>query len=175
MVRSPTFYVSIYCKIFSDSFSLDMVDRITTGEEVFAFLVRDSGNAFNSAGVHIPGDHNLWYLGCCEKRGHLIFNDHSIVWGYGESSFDHGEKFVRLIFEDGLFNSKQFRILMEIIEEGRKIDCIYDIPRYLINKRRGRTWNKTPEAATFRNRIKELSQHVIMAFEDAEYILHPVA
>jgi hypothetical protein len=128
MVRSRTCFVSIYAKIFTDSFSTDMVDRIATGEEVFAFLVRDSGNAFNSAGVRIPGDPQIWYLGCCEKQGHLVYNDHSIVWGMGESSFDHVEEFVRLLFEDGHFNSKQFRILMEILEEGRKIDCLYDIP-----------------------------------------------
>jgi hypothetical protein len=177
--RSPsmakTFYASIYCKIYTDTFSTDMVDRITTGDEVFAFLVRDSGNAFNPSGVRIPGDHNLWYLGCNEKRGHLVYNNHYISWGYGESSFDHVEEFVRLLFEEGHFNSKQFHIIMEILEEGRKIDCIYDIPRYLITKRRGRPWTKTPESENFRQRMKELSRHVIMAFEDSGYTLQPVA
>jgi len=174
-MAKKTFYVSIYCDVFDDSFGREMVDRIVNGEEVFAFLVRDSSNAVNQHGVHIAGGYNIWYLGCCEKSGHLVFYDHTISWGIGESSFDKVEEFVRLIYLNGHCNDRQFKILMDIIKEGRKVDCIYDIPRYLVNRRRGHTWTKTPEAVTFRNQMKELSKHVIMAFENSSYQLHPAA
>ena len=165
------FYVNIHCTMFSDTFSTEMFDRFTTGDEVFAFLVKDSGNAFNSAGVRIPGDHNLWYLGCTDKKGHLVYKKESIAWGYGESSFDHVEEFVRLIRRDRNFSENQFHILMELIEEGRGFDCLYDIPRYLITRRRKHPWTKTPESETFRNRMKELSRQVKLSSKSARYPL----
>jgi hypothetical protein len=112
--------------------------------------------------VRIPGDHNLWYLGCGDKSGHLIYNTHVSSWGMGESSFRNVEEYVRRLYLDGHFAGKQYRILMDIIDEGCKIDCLYDIPQYLINRKRGNRWTKTPEAKTFRNRMQELSCHVIM-------------
>ncbi len=175
MVRSPTFFVSVYCKIFCDSFSRDMVDRITTGREVYEFLVRDSGNAFSPSGVQIPGDKNIWYLGCNEKAGHLVYNDLPIVWGYGKSSFDLVEEFIRTIHQDGHFTHEQFKHLMSLTIEGRQIDCMYDIPAYLINKRRGRPWKKSQDAIRFREKANEFSKRVITIFENAGYRIQPVA
>ena len=172
---AKTFFASMFCTIYTDTFSRDMVSRVVTGDEVFEFLVRDCGNSFNSAGIRIPGDYNIWYLGCGDKSGHLTYNRHKITWCMGESSFKNVENFVRRIYLDGHFTTKQFQILMDIIEEGRNIDCLYDIPQYLINRRRGRRWTKTPEAETFRNRMRELSKNVILAFENTAYHLKPAA
>ena len=36
-------FVSIYCKIYTDCFSLDMFNRMATGQEIYEFLMRDAG------------------------------------------------------------------------------------------------------------------------------------
>ena len=36
-------FVSIYCKIYTDCFSLNMFNRMATGQEIYDFLMRDAG------------------------------------------------------------------------------------------------------------------------------------
>jgi hypothetical protein len=68
-------FVSIYCKIYTDNFSEEMVNRLATGTEIYEFLMKDAGQCFDESGNLIPGDCNLWYLGCNEKFGHLQLDD----------------------------------------------------------------------------------------------------
>jgi len=136
-------FVSIYCKIFTDSFSEEMVNRRATGTEIYDFLMKDAGMAFDEEGHLIQGDCNLWYLGCNEKFGCLRVNDKILDWDFGESSFDRVESFVSLIYLERVFTDEQYRILLEKIKEGRLIDNMYDIPKYLIAKREGTPWVKT--------------------------------
>ena len=75
-------------------------------------------------------------------------------WDFGESSFDRVESFISLIYLEGVFTDEQYRILMEKIKEGRQVDNMYDIPKYLIAKREGKPWIKTEEALRFRDEMK---------------------
>jgi hypothetical protein len=147
-------FVSIYCKVFTDSFSNDMVSRFATGDEIYCFLMKDAGQSYDESGDLIPGDINLWYLGCNEKFGCLIYKDFVFSWDFGESSFDRVEAFCYLIYSDGIFTKNQFETLMEKIQEGRLIDNMYDIPAYLKAKREGKSWVKTREAYEFRQEMK---------------------
>ena len=54
-------FVSIYCKIFTDSFSDEMVNEEATGNEIYEFLMRDARQCVDDNGQIIPGDCNLWY------------------------------------------------------------------------------------------------------------------
>jgi hypothetical protein len=147
-------FVSIYCKIFTDSFSDDMVSRMATGDEIYSFLMKDAGQSFDERDRLIPGDCNLWYLGCNEKFGCLRVNDKILEWGFGESSFDRVESFISLIYLEGVFTDEQYRVLLDKVKEGRQIDNMYDISKYLIAKREGKQWVKTDEASRFRDDMK---------------------
>jgi len=147
-------FVSIYCKVFTDSFSNEMVGKLATGTEIFNFLMKDAGQSFDENGELIPGDINLWYLGCNEKFGCLIYKDFVFSWDFGESSFDRVEAFCYLIYSDGMFTREQFETLMEKIQDGRLFDNMYDIPAYLKAKREGKPWVKTKEAYEFRQKMK---------------------
>ena len=35
-------YVSIYCKIYTENFSQEMIDRYATGKEIYNFLLKDA-------------------------------------------------------------------------------------------------------------------------------------
>ena len=157
--------VSLYCKIYTDTFSEDMQNRTATGEEIFNFLIEDSGHAFTSAGVKISGDCNLWYLGCNEKFGCIEYEDNIIEWGFGESSFDNIEIFVKYLYDEGMLTDERFKILSDKIEEGRKIDNMYDISEYLLCKQCGKEWVKTKESETFRDDFKNMLENVKESFE----------
>ena len=77
-------------------------------------------------------------------------------WDFGESSFDRVEYFISLIYLEGVFTEEQYRILLEKIKEGRQVDNMYDLPKYLIAKREGKPWVKTEEASRFREEMKSL-------------------
>ncbi len=154
VVKKGRVFISIYCKIFTDSFSNEMVSMMATGDEIYSFLMKDAGQSYDENGELIPGDLNLWYLGCNEKFGCLIYKDAVFSWDFGESSFDRVESFLYLIYSDGIFTRGQFRTLKDKIQEGRLFDNMYDIPAYLKAKREGKPWIKTKEAYEFRQKMK---------------------
>jgi len=148
--------VSIYCKIYTDTFSNEMINRKATGNEIFDFLMKDAEHCFDDTDQIIPGDCNIWYLGCNEKFGFLKYGDKEFQWSFGESSFDRVEKFITLIYNDGLFTEQQYQILMEKIQEGRGIDNMYLIKEYLICKNDDRKWIRSGEPTEFRSEIKSI-------------------
>ncbi len=166
-------YVSIYCKIQSEAFSQDMVNRMATGQEIHDFLMKDAGLCRDDDDQIIPGDCNLWYLGCNEQFGCLKYQDKVLSWNFGESSFARVTTFIGLIFQDGVFTNKQFRNLFDKILEGRQIDCMHDIKDYLVAKREGRPWTKTKRAKAFRTDIKGFVARVERHFQHEEYLLSP--
>ena len=133
--------VSISCKIYTNNFSEEMVDKTATGQEIYDFLMKDSGNCFDERDQLIPGDCNLWYLGCNEKFGELRYNNKVWRWGFGESSFYNVEMFVTWGYMDGMFTPKQYQTLIEKIEEGKRIGDMYRIRDYLLCKRKGQPWS----------------------------------
>jgi hypothetical protein len=148
-------FTSIYCKIYTDNFSNEMVDRMATGAEIYDFLLKDAGQCFDTDDEQIPGDLNIWYLGCCEKFGHLQLDDRKWRWSFGESSFDTVQEFAAALLFDSLICPVQYQRLVSKIEEGRLIDNIYRIRDYLICKREGIAWEKDPDASKFREAIKQ--------------------
>jgi hypothetical protein len=159
-------FVSIYCKIFTDCFSLDMFNRMATGQEIYEFLMRDAGMCRDDDDQAVPGDCNLWYLGCNEKFGCLKYRDKALSWDFGESSFARVTTFIGMLYRDGVFTCEQFKNLFEKILEGRQIDCMYDIRDYLLAKREGRPWTKTKKAKEFRTDIKGFVARVERHFQD---------
>ena len=163
-------FVSIYCTIFNDSFSDEMLNRMATGKEIYDFLMKDAGLSTAEYGELIPGDYNLWYLGCNERLGCLRYKDHIFSWEFGDSSFDRVESFVFLLYFDKVLIKEQFETLMAKIQEGRTIDNMYDIPNYLKAKRDGKSWTKTKEALEFRLRIKRFAARVHQHLQNEDFI-----
>jgi len=130
--------VSIYCKIYTENFSDEMIDRYATGKEIYNFLLRDA-----KCCLPLKGDCNLWYLGSNEKFGNIIYNDRVWHWGWGESSFDTVQEFIEAIYKDGLFTKGQYLKLLAKIEEGRTIGDMYQITDYLSGKNKPSTTTNT--------------------------------
>ena len=165
-------YVSIYCKLPNDCFSMEMFNRIATGQQIYDFLMRDAGLCRDEDDQPIPGDCNLWYLGCNEKLGCLIYRDKALLWDFGESSFARVIIFVGMIYKDGVFTNEQFKNLFEKVLEGRQIDCMYDIKDYLIAKKEGKPWVKTMRAKEFRTDIKGFVARVGEHLEKERFLLY---
>lgn len=124
-------YVSLYAKIYTENFPDEMIGVEATGEEIYRFLLRDA-----KCCLPLRGDINLWYLGCNEKFGSIVYRNRFWKWSFGEASFDYVEQFVNAVYQDGLFTERQYRRLMKKIEEGREIGDMYKIADYLANKRK---------------------------------------
>jgi hypothetical protein len=165
-------FVSIYCKIYTDNFSEEMVDRMATGNEIYEFLMQDAGQCFDDSGNLLPGDCNIWYLGCNEKVGHLQLDDKVWNWSFGESSFDTVEAFVSTLYQKKLISGFQFHTLMGKIDEGRRIDNMYLILDYLICKRDKIPWVKKPNAGYFRDDIKEMVDRTVKSLRPNCYRVH---
>jgi len=135
-------FVSIYCMVYQDEFSKEMVNRMATGQEIYEFLIKDAGLCKDENNEVIPGDCNLWYLGCNDKYGILQYKNIIKQWDLGESSFDRVEAFISLLYLDKVFTDEQYRNLISRCYEGRKIDNMYLIRDYLIAKRKGEVWVK---------------------------------
>jgi hypothetical protein len=172
MEEAKRVFVSIYCKIYNDRFSLDMFNRMSTGKEIYDFLMRDAGLCEDEDERKFSGDCNLWYLGCNEKLGCLKYQDKILSWDFGESSFSRLTAFIGMIYRDGVFTTRQFGNLLEKILEGRQIDCMYDIKDYLITKRQGRPWVKTERAKIFRTNIKGFVARVQRHLQDEDFLLY---
>ncbi len=169
MNKDKKVFVSIYCKIFTDSFSTEMVNEDATGPEIYEFLMRDAQQCFDENEQIIPGDCHLWYLGCNEKFGHLALEYDLWSWNIGESSFDKVQAFVSMLYEKEVVSKQQYRALMDKIDEGRLIDNMYDIKDYLICKRGGGSWVKRPGAENFRSDMKQRVFEVERSFRDKGY------
>ena len=169
MNTPKTILVSVYAKIYTDTFSNEMINRYTTGNDLYAFLMRDSGHCFDDEDNRIPGDLNLWYLGCNEKFGHLQYQDKVLSWSFGESSFDTVELFVSMIHRDGFFTEQQFQILMAKIEEGRQFDCMYSIKDYLTSKRNKQPWQRTKQSCQFRSNMKQFKTKALRTLQNEGY------
>jgi len=131
-------YVSIYCKIYTNNFSDEMIDRYATGKEIYNFLLKDA-----KCCLPIKGDCNLWYLGSNEKFGDIIYNEKVWHWSWGEASFDTVQEFIDTIYKDGLFTKGQYLKLLAKIEEGRTIGDMYQITDYLSGKNKPSTTTNT--------------------------------
>ena len=162
-------FVSIYCKIYNDTFSDEMVDRLATGQQIYDFLMEDANHCFTEDGQIIPGDINLWYLGSNEKFGFLVLEDLIATWDAGESSFSFIMAFVIQLFHLRLITYRQYEILVDKIAEGRLFDNMYDIDEYLICKRDCKPWTKTEDASTFRDDMKRMIGDVKKSFRDDGY------
>jgi len=162
-------FVSIYCKIYANSFSEEFINVYATGTEIYEFLMKSAGVCFDPDGFPLPGDCNLWYLGCCEKFGHMVLGDDVWQWKYGESSFDIVDEFVRKLHEKGLTTPEQHQALMAKIEEGRQFDNMYLIWEYLDAKSRGVPWVKEPDPRSCRGQIKVMVADVKKSLEQKGY------
>ena len=162
-------FVSIYCKIYTDNFSDEMVNRMASGDEIYEFLMKDAGQCFDQSGNLIPGDCNLYYLGCCQKFGCIQLDDKVWSWSFGESSFNTVEAFISTLYQKKLISGVQFHTLMSKIDEGRQIDNMYYIGDYLICKQDGKPWAKKRDVPDFRKTIKKMVSDVKTSFQKQGY------
>jgi hypothetical protein len=167
-------FVGIYCKIYTDNFSDEMINVFATGQQIYDFLIKDAGQCFCDNGKPIPGDCNLWYLGCNEKFGQLVLDDNYWYWSFGESSFDTVEAFVSELYERQLISKKQFQTLINKICEGRRIDNMYDIRNYLVFKRLKIPWVKRSDCSNFRDDIKKIVGEVESLFRYRGYQFYKI-
>ena len=170
MFNEKRVFVSIYCKILNDSFSDEMLNRVASGKEIYDFLKKDGGLCTDENGKLIPGDCNLWYFGCNEKFGCLRYKDHILSWDFGDSSFDRVESFIFLLYFEKVLTEEHYEKLMDKIQEGRAIDNMYDIPKYLKSKREGKSWTKTKQSLEFRLRIKRFASRVHQHLQSEDFI-----
>jgi len=140
-------FVSIFCEISTGRFSDEMVGKMATGNEIYDFLMRDAGQCHDNKRNSIPGDSNIWYLGCNERCGCLVYENNVSSWGVNEASFKRVRIFIDRMYEDGLFTEEQYYNLIKTIKEGRRIGRMKNIKNYLIKKKK-RSW--------FRERIKTM-------------------
>ena len=169
MDKDKKVFVSIYCKIYTDSFGTEMVNVSATGQEIFEFLMSDARQCFDDNGDLVPGGSRLWYLGCNEKFGHLALEYDLWSWNIGESSFDNVEQFVSTLYERKLVSEQQYRALMDKIKEGRLIDNMYHIKDHLVFKSLGIPWVKRSDASKFRDDMKRIVGEVEKCFKDKGY------
>ena len=132
MDKDRKVFTSIYAKIYLDTFDEKMADRLATGTEIYDFLMEDAGLCVGEDGKLIPGDCNLWYLGCNEKFGFMVLEDAIWTWDPGESSFDIPLAYVIELKTLGIITRDQFQILIDKIDEGRLVDNMFDIAKYLV-------------------------------------------
>ena len=59
MDKDKMVFVSMYCKIYNDSFNNRMENRLATGQEIYDFLIEDACHCFTEDGQIISGDHHL--------------------------------------------------------------------------------------------------------------------
>jgi hypothetical protein len=170
-MNSKIEFVSIYCKIYTDTFDSKLTNTFATGDEVFEFLMKDCGHCFDKNDNIIPGDSNIWYLGCNEKFGEMRYRYHSIEWGHGESSFDNVKLFIKIMFEDNFITKKQYDILGKKIEEGLLINNMYDIGEYLIKKQNNEKWVTHKDSKTFRENFKKMISNVKNTLERMNYTI----
>ena len=169
MDQDQKVFTSIYAKIYLDTFNERMADRLATGTQIYDFLMEDAGLCVGEDGQLIPGDCNLWYLGCNEKFGFMVVEDAIWTWDPGESTFDIPLAYVIQLDILGVITKEQFQNLIDKIAEGQLIDNMYDIPDYLISKQHGRPWSKTEAASTFRDEMKNIVGSVKKSFRDDGY------
>ena len=169
MDKDRKVFTSIYAKIYLDTFGEGMADRLATGAEIYEFLMQDANLCVGEDGRIIPGDINLWYLGCNEKFGFMVLEDAIWTWDPGESSFDIPLAYVIELNTLGVITNDQFQILVDQIDEGRLIDNMYDIGKYLLCKQLDNTWNRKPDAGKFRDDIKHMMGGVEKSFRDNGY------
>lgn len=136
---SKEVFISMSCKVYTHTIDLYGMFR---GLEIFNFLMSDAGCTFDLNEEIISGDCNMWYFGCNEKFGAIEYGlnsneetTHKLHWGFDESSFDNVEKLVKFLYDEGVISTDHFRILSNKIEEGRKIGDMYEIAKYLIEKK----------------------------------------
>jgi len=164
--------VLIYCKVSCDIFP-DHPEYMT-GKEIFDFLMDNLGATFEDDNCEklIPGDLRLWYLGCNEKSGVLQVENQTWEWSIGDSSFDRVQQFIDVINVRGIFTKEHYNILNEKIEEGRKINWMYDIGDYLQCKAQGKVWeNKSKKG---REESKRFFGNVFDHFKSKGFKVKPV-
>jgi len=133
-------FINMGCKIYCDG--IDFYGMFN-GVEIFNFLMADAGRTFDpETDEIISGDCNMWYFGCNEKFGAIEYGlnsnrepTHKLHWGFNKSSFDNVEKLVKFLYDEGVISTDHFRVLSNKIEEGRKIGDMYEIAKYLKDKR----------------------------------------
>ena len=137
--------VSIYCKIFTDSYPV--LEGEVTGDQIVNHLLSDCGCAWEEddspGGAHqILGDPCIWYLGTNEKRGEISLTigekRWDWEWGYGGADFKKVTEFIDVLRRHKVITPAQHKQLSDTIEVGKTIGDMYEIGNYLKRRREGK-------------------------------------
>jgi hypothetical protein len=161
-----------YAKIYAESFpGLPWKENEEIDSEmVMNYLLSDVGCCVREEdGFDLRGDLVIWYLGCNEKGGYIKFNGHETSWSFASSSFDLVEEEITKMFKVGFFSESQHQTLIEKINEGRKIDYMYDIRDYLLAKLEGKEWKKSNE--NWRVKSGEFFKGVMSGFKERGFTI----
>jgi hypothetical protein len=137
--------VSIYCKIFTDSYPV--LEGEVTGDQIVNHLLSDCGCVWEEddspEGAHqIPGDPCIWYLGTNEKRGEISLTIGETLslweWRSGGADFRNVIEFIETLRMHEVITPAQSKQLEEAIKVGKTIGDMYEIGNYLKRKREGK-------------------------------------
>lgn len=160
-------FCDIYCKIYTDCYDYLFGDN-KSSDDLYNHLASDANMAMDNSGNPILGDKNIWYLGCNEKFGNIVIklddgSEFDVSWGYGESSFQNVRDMLTFCNTHGIFTKEQSSHLLSLIEEGEKINGMYEISNYLVAKRDNIKW-EIPESTMREDFIKYMGN--VTALDD---------
>jgi hypothetical protein len=135
--------IDIYCKVGCDQFPEppwinDLSGINPPSQLIYDFLMADCGCFDN-----VSGDHNIWYLCCCEKFGELSVDGKMYSWSFGESSPDIVKDWLNHLHKLNILNDDHHISLLKQIEFARNnFDIHYDIADWFKCKQSGGEWVK---------------------------------
>ena len=147
-------FVSIQCKVHDRLLSDEMINRAVSGPEIYNFLMKDAQLCLDDNGGPITGDWNIYYLGFIESSGQLSFSQNEWHFKSGECSFNIIEEFLTKLYEQDIFNARQYYTLLDKVIEGRRIESVNELKKYLICKRDGIPWVNRMKAKNFVEYVK---------------------
>jgi len=156
MAEPEKVFVSIKCKVHDNSISNEMRNRVVRGDEIYEFLSKDAQLCLDDNGELLPGDYNIYYLGFIESSGQLCFSQTDWYYKSGECSFNIIEEFITKLYEQDIFNTRQYYTLLDKVIESRRIETVTELKNYLICKRDGVSWVNRMKAKNFVEYVKLL-------------------
>ena len=158
-------FIYIRCKVHDVPLSDEMINRVVSGTEIYDFLMKDAQFCLDDNGGPIPGDCNIYYLGFIESSGQLCFSQNEWHFKSGEGSFNIIEEFLTKLYEQDIFNARQYYTLLDKVIEGRRIETVTELKNYLICKRDGIPWVN-------RMKAKNITEYLKLSLIDIkEYLL----
>jgi len=132
----------------------------------------DANASYDEAGNMLTGDKCIWYLCTNEKVGYLFLKTksqvHQIEWGIGQSSHKTIKKFVEILQQENLIDTRQYGLLMQEISIAKTLGDMYEIPKYLETIKNGKKW--IPKITSTKRKMQELVKETTENLKNKGYM-----